>query len=470
KSVVLLEAKEATFLKSNIKNDSLFVIEKELLFKKAQLNKSIAIEELKKEKASIKLLANFTNERAAIFNKLQLLKQEIQAKYPTLKVQNDSLITFKNIKEKLLINNESLVEFFEGKENVYIFSISNGKSAKLEKIAKDSDFNLSVTEFLNLFSDSRGTTLQNNVSKYTSLGYLLYQKIFKTALNEKIIIVPDGLFSFLPFDALITEETSITNFEKLPYLIKKNKISYAYSASILIHENKVVKIPEENFIGFFPIFKDNYRDLSELIYTLQEAKSIEKTRDGAFLLNSNASKNAFETLAKNYSIIHLSTHATAGDYYMPPAIHFYDETLYLPEIYGYNLQADLLVLSACETGIGTLRKGEGAMSLARGFSYAGVKNLLVSLWKVNDKSTEELMAGFYKNYKKSGNKSEALHVSKLSYINNETISASKKSPYYWASFVYIGDVTSIENSDFNFVWFLILGFVLIAGYLLLKKR
>ncbi|NQW36447.1 MAG: CHAT domain-containing protein [Flavobacteriales bacterium] len=171
--------------------------------------------------------------------------------------------------------------------------------------------------------------------------------------------------------------------------------------------------------------KNNHRGLSELNYTLQEAKSIENTRDGEFLLNSNASKKAFETLAKNYSIIHLSTHATSGDYYTPPAIEFHDETLYLPEIYGYNLQADLLVLSACETGIGTLRKGEGSMSLARGFSYAGVKNLLVSLWKVNDKSTEEIMAGFYKNHEQSVNKSEALHTSKLAYINNETISASK---------------------------------------------
>jgi len=470
KSVILLEAKEAAFLKSNIKSDPLFAIEKELLFKKAQLNKSITIEELKEEKASVKLLANFTNERAAVFNKLQLLKHKIEAKYPTLKVQNDSLITFKNIKEKLLINNESLIEYFEGKDNVYIFSISKGKPAKLEKIVKDSEFNIAITEFLNLFSDSRGTTLQNNVSKYTSLGYQLYQKIFKTTWNEKLIIVPDGLFSFVPFDALITEKTSIINFEKLPYLIKKNNISYAYSASILIHETEVVKTTEENFIGFFPIFKDNHRGLSELNYTLQEAKSIEKTRDGKFLLNSNASKKAFETLAKNYSIIHLSTHATAGDFYMPPAIEFYDKTLYLPEIYGYNLQADLLILSACETGIGTLRKGEGAMSLARGFSYAGVKNLLVSLWKVNDKSTEELMAGFYKNYRKSGNKSGALHASKLSYINNETISASKKSPYYWASFVYIGDITSLENSPFNFIWFLIVGFVLIAVYILLKKR
>ena len=470
KSIVLLEAKEFAFLKSTIKNDPLFIIEKNLLFKKAQLNKSITIEELKGEKAALNLLADLTNKRAAVFSELQLLKQKIETKYPTLKIQNDSLITLKYVEEKLLQNNEQLIEFFDGKENIYVFSISKGKPTKLDKITKNDNFKEQITKFLNLFSDSRGTTLQNNIKEYTSLGYQLYKKLFKTTLNKKLIIVSDGLFSFLPFDALITKKTSITNFEKLPYLIKKNSISYAYSASILIHETEVVKTTEDNFIGFFPIFKNNHRDLSELNYTKQEAKSIEKIRDGKFLLNSNASKKTFEKLAKDYSIIHLSTHATAGDYYAPPAIEFYDKTLYLPEIYGYNLNADLLVLSACETGLGTLRKGEGAMSLARGFSYAGVRNLLVSLWKVNDKSTKELMTSFYENYRKSGNKSEALHTSKLTYINNKTISTNKKSPYYWASFVYIGEVTSNQNNGFHFIWFLIIGFVLIAGYIRLKKR
>ena len=470
KSVVLLEAKEIAFQKSTIKNDLLFVIEKNLLFKKSQLNKNIAIEELKGEKASINLLANLTKKRALIFNELQLLKQKIKEKYPTLTVKKDSLITFKNIEEKLLQNNEQLMEFFDGKENVYVFSISKGTEPKLDKIVKTDNFKEQILEFLNLFADSRGSALQNNVSKYTSLGYQLFKNIFKKELSKNTIIVPDGLFSFLPFDALITEKTSITNFKKLPYLLKKSNISYVYSASILMHEVKVKVKDKESFIGFFPVFENNHRNLSELSYTQQEAESIEKSIDGVFLLKPEATKEAFNQLANNYSIIHLSTHATSGDYYSPPAIEFYSETLYLPEIYGYNFQTDLLILSACETGLGTLRKGEGAMSLARGFSYAGVKNLLVSLWKVNDKSTEELMAGFYKNYKKTGNKSAALHHSKLAYIENSTIAASKKSPYYWASFIYIGDVTSLENSHFNFMWFLIVGFILLVGYFLLKKR
>ena len=112
-----------------------------------------------------------------------------------------------------------------------------------------------------------------------------------------------------------------------------------------------------------------------------------------------------------------------------------------PEIYGYNLNYNLVVLSACETGIGTLSKGEGALSLARGFSYAGVKNLIISLWKVNDRSTESLMASFYKNYKNTGSKSKALYNSKLDYLEDTAISSIKKSPYYWGAFVYYGAIS-----------------------------
>jgi CHAT domain-containing protein len=230
------------------------------------------------------------------------------------------------------------------------------------------------------------------------------------------------------------------------------------------------KKPEnEKILGFFPVFKNNHRGLSQLTYTLIESANIKKTFKGNFLIESNATKRAFEKIANQYSIIHLSTHATAGDYFEPPAIEFYDETLYLQEIYGYNLNTDLLVLSACETGVGALRKGEGAMSLARGFSYTGVRNLIVSLWKVNDKSTEKLMTNFYKFYKNNNNKNEALHLSKLNYLNDFSISSSKKSPYYWASFIYIGEVNVSDNLFYKYWWLLVISFMLIVAYFVSKK-
>lgn len=470
KSAVLLEAKETGSAKSKFKNDSLFLKEKELLFKNAQLHKNIVVESLKGKGANVNLLANLTKERNTIFNNLQLLKQQINLKYPQLKILNDSLITSKNLKKSVLKNNELFMEFFDGNKNVYIFSISKGNPISMAKIEKNLDFITQISTFLNLFSDPRGIALQNNIKNYTALGYELYKKLIGPQPNKNIIIVPDGLFSFFPFDALLTEKKAIVNFDKMTYLIRKHAISYAYSATILMHETKTNQKVKNSFIGFFPIFENNHRNLSMLNYTLQEAKSIKNEVQGTVLLKSDASKNTFEKLAANYSIIHLSTHATAGDYFTPPAIEFYDETLYLTEIYGYNLQTDLLVLSACETGLGMLRKGEGAMSLARGFSYAGVKNLIVSLWQVNDKSTEKIMSDFYGQYSENGNKAEALHLSKLAYLNDKNIASSKKSPYYWASFVYIGETELTDKNTFNFGWLLIMTAVLIVLYILYKKR
>ena len=469
KSVVLLENKEILMAKSNIKNDSLFIREEKLQLKKAQLNTSITLEQLKNEHAAVNLLAELIKEREDVFHKIQMLMQEIDEKYPNLKVNLNASVSIEKIREKLLINDELLIEFFEGSTHIYIFSISKNNPISVIKIVKDEKFKETLLSFLKLFSDERGATLQNNINNYTNLGFILFKRLFKERLNKNIIIVPDGLFSFLPFDALITEETAITNFEKLPYLIHKTNLSYAYSTSILLNGSKAINRKKDKLLGFFPVFKNNHRSLAELSYTEQEAESIENVIKGDFLFFENAKKNAFNSIGKEYSILHLSTHASAGDFYTPPAIEFYDKSLYLTEIYGYNLNLDLVVLSACETGIGTLRKGEGVISLARGFSYAGVKNLLVSLWKVNDKSTEKIMVGFYKNYKNSGKKSESLRLSKLDYLDDATISSLKKSPYYWASFIYIGEITNVNSQPISYWWLLIAFIIFVGGFFFLKK-
>ncbi|MBI9040283.1 CHAT domain-containing protein [Lutibacter sp.] len=468
KATVLVEAKNLLTKKSNIGKDSLFEKENLLLFKRAQLNKNITIEQLKETKADIDILAKLTEERNEVSTDLQLLNQEILKKYPHFKSLNSKITSVNDIQQKVLLKNDLLVEFFDGNFNMYIFSIEKDRPISIIKIEKTVSFTQEINLFLNFFSDGRGNTIQNNIKDYTTLGFKLYQKLFHNLANKNTIIIPDGIISFIPFDALITEKTSSTNFEKLPYFLQKSCITYAYSSTMLLNEKSTNNLKSE-VLGFFPVFENNHRGLSQLTYTLIESSSIKQQLNGNFLVGSNATKRNFEKLAENYPIIHLSTHATAGDYFEPPAIEFYDETLYLPEIYGYSLNSDLLVLSACETGLGTLRKGEGAMSLARGFSYAGVKNLIVSLWKVNDKATEILMADFYKQYRKINNKGEALHLSKLNYLNDDSIASNKKSPYYWASFVSIGEVNSNYNPVYSYWWIIGFGFILIIAYFLFKK-
>lgn len=111
-----------------------------------------------------------------------------------------------------------------------------------------------------------------------------------------------------------------------------------------------------------------------------------------------------------------------------------------------NISPNLVVLSACETGIGKFYKSEGSMSIARGFQFAGAQNLLFSLWKVNDYTTSIFMGDFYKNIKKNIPYYKANHQAKLDFLENKNISNAKKSPYYWASFVYYG---RIENKEKN---------------------
>jgi CHAT domain-containing protein len=123
----------------------------------------------------------------------------------------------------------------------------------------------------------------------------------------------------------------------------------------------------------------------------------------------------------------LSTHAS-GDTETPASIKLRSEILY-SELYILNINPDLVVLSAYETGIGKLYKSEGAMSIARGFQFAGAQNLLFSLWKVNDYTTALFMDKFY-TYIYNGSYLEANHQSKLDFLADKNISNTKKSPYY----------------------------------------
>jgi len=452
KASILLENKKALVAKSTIKNDSLFIKEKALSLKKTQLNTSITIEQLKNEYANVGILASLIKERMQVVQEIKLVNQEIELKYPNLKSDLSNIVPVETIQKDVLANNELLLEFFDGATHLYIFSISKNSPISVNRIEKTTKFNEELVKFLTLFSDARGSAIQNNIQEYKTLAFSLFKGLFNKDLHKNIIIIPDGLFSFLPFDALLTAETTINNFEKLPYLIHKTNISYGYSASILWTDSKKSIKKNDKVLGFFPVFKNNHRNLAELSYTAQEAESLKNEFNGSFLIAEVATKNTFINSKQDFSILHLSTHANAGDFYRPPAIEFFNESLYLSEIYGYNLKYDLVVLSACETGVGTLRKGAGVLSLARGFSFAGVKNLIVSLWKVNDKSTENLMAGFYKNYKKTGSKANALYKSKLKYLEDASIPAIKKSPYYWASFIYFGEVTSVENNNYVYWW------------------
>ncbi|MDC1162569.1 CHAT domain-containing protein, partial [Tenacibaculum sp.] len=139
----------------------------------------------------------------------------------------------------------------------------------------------------------------------------------------------------------------------------------------------------------------------------------------------------------------------------------------LHELYTYKNNADLVVLSACQTNLGDVKKGEGVLSLARGFFHAGANSVISSSWNVNDASSNLIMNSFYENLKEKQSKVKALNNAKRKYLKEHFL--SEKSPYYWASFILIGD-TSPTFSNYSIYYFLIFLLVLIFLFIYLKKK
>jgi len=208
-------------------------------------------------------------------------------------------------------------------------------------------------------------------------------------------------------------------------------------------QNKNIKRnATRNFSGYSPeSFK--YSTLTPLSYTTSEIKGIQGSVGGDIYIKEKASKASFLKDSNQYKIIHLATHADASS---NPWIAFNDSKLEAHELYTYKNEADLVVLSACNTGTGELAKGEGVMSLARGFFYSGANTVVSTLWRVSDKSTASIMQDFYEKLSDGETKSKALHLAKRKYI--ATHSLSEVSPYYWASFILVGDpgLVSLEFS------------------------
>lgn len=458
---LLSEETKSAVLKQSFYDKNNFSREEKLITEQLQnWNTTIIKEQQKSNRADISII----NEAIKKQNELMLLlKSERNKRAKT----SEKDLNLADLYLKLEKEHAILVEYFIGIENVYIFTIENN-SIKLNCIKTDST-NSKIVSFLDYFSDSE--KIANSISKYNTSSFLLYQtlQLPKKSNNKNLIIIPDGLLTFLPFEALITKESKTTNFAKMSYLLNNFKIGYSNSADFYLNS-----IPfqhkKETILGVFPLFENSNL---ELAFSKNELENLQANFSGKYLDKQEATFENFKKNAENYSILHLSTHASSGDIIEPANIRFIDQEILYSELYNLNLNPNLVVLSACETGIGKLYKSEGAMSVARGFQFAGAQNLLFSLWKVNDFTTSVLMEKFYKNVKNGNSFFESNHQAKLDFLNDETISNAKKSPYYWASFVYYGSLEN-QSSNTNLLWISIIVcvvvFALVSLLLFFRRR
>ncbi len=231
-----------------------------------------------------------------------------------------------------------------------------------------------------------------------------------------------------------------------------------------MRDKKHRREPQYDFAAFAPFYNGDTtllasmyayddlmrKDLQPLAFSGPEVAAAAKLMKGETIAGPAATEERFTSTAGNYRILHLATHGRAdnrvGDYAFLAFNEIKDsienELLYVKDLYNLQLNADLVVLSACETGIGKLQRGEGIISLARAFAYAGAKSIVTSLWSVNDKSTSELMRFFYRELRRGKDKDEALRLARQRLIREATVRNSH--PFFWAAFVPLGDMRGVK--------------------------
>jgi CHAT domain-containing protein len=255
-------------------------------------------------------------------------------------------------------------------------------------------------------------------------------------------------------------------------------VSQNFSMSMLSEMQMARRQKTDQLLAIAPSFpgsnaiaeRNDRAVLGELLFNEDEAAAVLRSFDGRLVADQQATKARFLELAAQYQIYHIASHAVVDDekpnnsyiaFSTPSDSNSNYSRLYSYEILAQSFPADLVVLSACETGVGRVVRGEGIMSLARAFSYAGARSLVTSLWNINDQSGQALMAEFYRHLSDGLTKDEALRQAKLSYLENAPDNA-RTHPRYWAAFVPTGNMESLTGSR-TWQW-AILAFVLLGSF------
>lgn len=380
----------------------------------------------------------------------------------------------------MLSPQQTLLEYFVGDFSIFVFVVQHDSSyvveLPLDFPLRDwvQDFHEGISGYHTATADQKTSArYEKTVRQYADTAQKLYEKLLApiaTALTPEIIVVPgDGLAS-LPFEALLSAAPKdLTNFNTYPFLLRKFTFQYAYSATML-HQmvaRQHYQKPKDGLLAFAPFFEEDTASLSlrlqkdesvrrgflPLPYSGEEVLRAKKRygRASEILTGPEATKQKFIDRAANFSILHLATHGKAnqrdGDFsfiaFAPAGEAPGNNLLSVAELYNLSLNADLVVLSACETGIGEEHRGEGMVSLARAFAFAGAKSIVASLWSVSDKSTMQIMDSFYAGIKAGDAKNIALANAKRSYLKQNP--GLKAHPFFWAGLVGAGDMLPVKN-------------------------
>ncbi|MCJ8289888.1 MAG: CHAT domain-containing protein [Crocinitomicaceae bacterium] len=450
KAIVLAEERGFKDLaNNNPEMRSLLKEQNALKFQRSLFKSDIQKAEKNEDAADVLRLKKRLSE---IDQKSQLLDQEVRSLFPAYRTQSSAKLEgeiAKQLKKKLKSRNAEILSYFVGDDWVYAITGSPDKF-KFTQIERKI-----VTEGVNEFMTELNSPNTSTPEKYGRSGNVLFDLLLGELKNSttNLVIFPDGVLNSLPFEALVSNVSKGTNsFKKMNYVVRDHVIHYSPSAYFFAHDELRGKA-EKSFLGIAPVFR-NSNSYDFLPKSLEELESGAALFSGNELKEEEATKSHFFRDAEQYDILHISTHAgrNSGEnndaWMVFSDVKSKDHRLIATELLKLDLPASLVVLNACETGSGTVFKGEGPMSLARGFLDAGSQSTVTNLWRVNHESNALIMKSFYEKLSETQSPSRSLNAAKLDYLSNGEVDEASAHPYFWSSAILIGtDVSVVSPSS-----------------------
>ncbi len=432
-------------------------------------------------------IATYLEQEQAWIAFLELLKQKhptyYNLKYASLEVPIEDL-------RSQIPENTTVLRYFFMEDALFVFLISATQKELIKLPAKD--LTKQIKALAQNWQDAPQTgKIANQI--YRQIWEPFAQKI----TTDKVIVIPDGALYNLSFEMLTT--SAITSFEEFATksLLAGYSISYNFSTSFLDTNKKMTNF-SENYVGFAPEFTSEMKEGYSLRVTdslatdktyltllpqpfiSKVANTYSRQFNGTSFLNENASKSVFLHNAPEHKIIHIGTHAESNNAYPELSRLIFakeltsnsnelgaeSNSLYTYEIYNTNLSSNLAILTACETGKPEFQPGEGMISLAHAFTYAGSESILTSLWQIDEQASAKITGLFFDNLKDGMPKDKALQKAKLDYLLNAK--GRMAAPQYWAGLVLIGNTSAIDLSSSSSisVWFWVLGALLLLTLLI----
>jgi CHAT domain-containing protein/Tfp pilus assembly protein PilF len=450
---------------------------------KALWKENISVDEEKKSKAEL----------SSAEEDLDTFHLEVRKSNPRYaSIHYPEPINVSQIQRELLDSHTALVEYLLGEKRSLVWVITKSKLTA-SVLPPRKEIEDQVAAYRKVVTErASALTFQQSLSEVNRRGAELYRSLFlpigsNVASSRTLILVPDGVLDYLPFEALVDgPDQQASDGSRPSYLLEKFDFVYAPSASALVtiqSMNHEAAVPAMKLLAFgdpiVPVtsaanpasaaassdasrpvsaasntsasaeYAERGFSFTPLPYTRKEVLAISKIFPAAqrhVYLGDEATEEAVKAeRLDQFRYIHFASHgfldendpSRSGILLSRNPHSSEDGVLQMDEIMRLKMNADLVTLSACSTGLGKLVSGEGILGLTRAFFYAGARNVTVSLWNVNDSATATLMDAFYKNLNQGTPQAAALRQAKFTLLRNKN--QLWRHPYFWAAFVLVGE-------------------------------